>query len=192
KSNSLEIQISIVSALGTILFLESGWGIRGLATNALINAIFAMILTWWTVQRTVHQISLGWNFDRKLLRGMFAYGIKMQVSQVGGLICFRLDKLIVSRFLGIASVSFYEVSSRLTSFMRALPLVMISALIPATSDLAAKNDQPRILRTYLLASKYVTMVTVAMVAFLIVEARSVITFWLGSGFESSVVLVQVL
>jgi len=123
---------------------------------------------------------------------MFAYGIKMQVSQVGGLICFRLDKLIVSRFLGIASVSFYEVSSRLTSFMRALPLVMISALIPATSDLAAKNDQARILRTYLLASKYVTMVTVAMVAFLMLEARSVISLWLGSGFEASVVLVQVL
>src|SRR5436190_2202326 len=29
KSNSLEVKISIVSAVGTVLFLESGWGIRG-------------------------------------------------------------------------------------------------------------------------------------------------------------------
>src|SRR5262249_52636734 len=119
-------------------------------------------------------------------------GIKMQVSQVGSLICFRIDKLIVSRFLGISAVSFYEVSSRLTSFMRALPLVMISALIPATSELGARNDRTKILQTYLLASKYVAMVTTAMVAFLVVEAGSVITLWLGAGFENSVILVQIL
>jgi O-antigen/teichoic acid export membrane protein len=191
-SNSLEIKISIANALGTILFLEAGWGMLGLAMNALVNACFAMLLAWWTLRRLIPQISVGWHFDGKLLWNMFAYGIKMQISQVGGFICFRLDKLIVSRFLGIAPVSFYEVSSRLTSFMRALPHVMISALIPATSELGARNDRAKILQTYLLASKYVAMVTIALVAFLVLEARSVITLWLGSGFESSVLLVQIL
>jgi O-antigen/teichoic acid export membrane protein len=192
KSNSLEIKVSIVNAIGTILFLESGWGMFGLAVNALVNVCFALVLSWWTVRRTIPRISLGWHFDGKLLRNMFGYGLKMQVSQVGGLICFRVDKLIVSRFLGVASVSFYEVSSRLTSFMRALPLVMISALIPATSELGARNDRAKILQTYLLASKYVAMLTVAMSAFLILEARSVLNFWLGNGFENSVILVQLL
>jgi O-antigen/teichoic acid export membrane protein len=192
KSNSLEITVCVANAIGTVLFLESGWGMLGLAMNALVVAGFSVLLTGWTVLRAVPNISLGWHFDGTLLRSMFAYGIKMQVSQIGSLVCFRIDKLLVSRFLGIASVSFYEVSSRLTSFMRALPLVMISALIPATSELDAKNDRARILQTYLLASRYVAMVTIAMVAFLIVEARSVITFWLGNGFESSVILVQIL
>ena len=36
------------------------------------------------------------------------------------------------------------------------------------------------------------MITVAMVAFLVVEARSVLTLWLGHGFEGSVVIVQIL
>jgi O-antigen/teichoic acid export membrane protein len=192
QSNSLEIKVSIINAIGTVLFLKTGLGMRGLAMNAFINACFAMLLTWWALKRMLPMVSIRWNFDRKLVRNMFGYGIKLQVSQVSGLICFRMDKLIVSRFLGIASVSFYEVSSRLTSFMRALPLVMISALIPATSELDAKNDRTKIVRTYLLASKYMAMVTIAAVAFLIVEARSVITFWLGNGFENSVLLVQIL
>jgi O-antigen/teichoic acid export membrane protein len=191
-SNSLEIKISIANAVGTVLFLETRWGMLGLAMNALVNACFATLLSWWTLRRLIPQISIGWHFDGKLLWNMFAYGIKMQISQVGGFICFRLDKLIVSRFLGIAPVSFYEVSSRLTSFMRALPHVMISALIPATSELGARNDRAKILQTYMLASKYVSMLTVAMVAFLVLEAQSVITLWLGSGFESSVILVQIL
>ena len=192
RSNALEIKISICHAIGTIVFLKLGWGVLGLAANALLNACFATLLCWWALGRLVPQISPGWHFDRKLLWDMFVYGIKMQISQIGGFICFRMDKLIVSRFLGVAPVSFFEVSSRLTSFMRALPHVMISALIPATSELGARNDRARILRTYLLASKYVAMLTVALVAFLVLEARSLITLWLGSGFESSVILVQIL
>ena len=64
----------------------------------------------------------------------------------------------------MAPVSFYEVSSRLTSFMRAIPLVMISVLIPATSELDARKDPEKIIRTYRMASRYVAMVTVPLVA----------------------------
>jgi O-antigen/teichoic acid export membrane protein len=192
KSNSLEIKIALLNAIGTVVFLESGWGIFGLAVNALINVCCGLALTWWAVRKIMPSIRLKWRFDGKLLREMFTYGIKLQVSQVGSWLCFRVDKLIVSRFLGTVSVSFYEVSSRLTSFMRALPLVMISALIPATSELGARNDRAKIVQTYLLASKYVAMLTVAMVAFLAMEARSVLTLWLGTGFENSVILVQIL
>jgi O-antigen/teichoic acid export membrane protein len=158
----------------------------------VINACFATALSLWKLERMVRRISIGWNFDGKLLWSMFAYGIQMQISQAGAFICFRLDKLIVSSVLGIATVSFYEVSSRMTSFMRALPHVMISALIPATSELGARNDRAKILQTYLLASKYVAMLTIAMVAFLVLEARAAIMLWLGQGFERSVLLVQLL
>src|SRR5262249_41191743 len=121
------------------------------------------------------------------------YGAKMQVSRFGGLICFQVDKLIISRFLGIASVSFYEISSRLTSFMRAVPLVLISALIPATSELGARNDRAKIRQTYYIASKYVCLLTVAVVAYLMLEARSIVNFWIGRpGFDTSVVLIQIL
>ena len=192
KSNSLEIQLSLLNAAGTVVFLAAGWGILGLAVNALLNACVAVFVIWWAVQRTIPKLGKRSAFDRRLLRSMLAYGMKMQVSSIGGLVSFQLPKLIISRFLGTATVSFYEVSSRLTLFMRALPLVMISALIPATSELRARKDRNRILQTYLMASKYVAMLTVAMAAFLMVEARSVLLLWLGKGFESSVLLVQIL
>ncbi|PYS56114.1 MAG: hypothetical protein DMG13_01130 [Acidobacteria bacterium] len=191
-SNSIEIRMSVVNVLGTIIFLEAGLGMFGLALNSLINAILTLILTAFTLRRVVPRVSFGWNFDAALLREMFAYGAKISVSKIGGLICFQADKLIVSRVLGLAAVSFYEVSSRLTSFMRAVPLVMLSALIPATSELGARNDREKILRTYLLVSKYVAMVTVALVAFLVLEAGSVVRLWLGKTFDQSAFLIQIL
>ena len=192
RSNSIEIKMSIVNAVGTVVFLEGGLGIYGLAVNSVVCAVLATLVTWVNVRRTVPKIRLGLHFNRQLLKEMFSYGAKIQVSRLGNLICFQVDKLIISRYLGIASVSFYEVGSRLTSFMRAVPLVMLSALIPATSELGARNDKEKIRQTYYLASKYVCMVTVAMVAFVILEARSLVNFWIGNGFESSVILIQIL
>ncbi len=192
KSNAIEIQMSIVSVIGTVVFLEVGFGILGLAMNSLISGVIAAFVTWYRLRRMMPKIRLGWHFNGKLLREMFTYGTKIQVSNFGSLVCFQIDKLIISRVLGVASVSFYEVGSRLTSFMRAVPLVMMSALIPATSELGARNDRERIVRTYYLASKYVAMVAVAMVAYVVLEARSLVNLWIGNGFEQSVMLIQIL
>jgi O-antigen/teichoic acid export membrane protein len=192
KSNATEIQMSTVSLIGTVIFLESGFGMYGLAVNALICSIIAAGYTWWTIRQAIPKVRLGWHFNAPLLREMFSYGAKIQVSRFGSLVYLQADKLIVSNYLGIAAVSFYEIGSRLTSFMRAVPLVMISALIPATSELGARKDLERLQRTYYLASKYVCMLTVAMVAFLILEARSVVYFWVGPSFDSSVILIQIL
>src|SRR5205085_5327862 len=174
KQNSIEITMSVLNVLGTVFFLESGFGMFGLALNALLNAFLGICLALILLKRVVPRFSLGWNFDRDLLREMFGYGFKISVSRIGNLICFQADKLIVSRVLGLAAVYFYEVSARLTSFMRAVPLVLLSALIPATSELGARRDGKKILRTYVLVSKYIAMLTLAIVAFLVLNAGALV------------------
>ena len=192
RSNAVEIWMSLPNLVGTVVLLEAGMGMLGLAINSAILAVLTSAAAWRSLKKVHPGTSIRWNIDTGLMREMFGYGAKLQVSRLGGLVCFQIDKLIISRFLGVAAVAFYEVASRLTLFMRALPLVMISVLIPATSELGARNDKARILKAYLLASRYVVILTVALVAFVILEADSLLRLWLGSGFEQSVILVQVL
>lgn len=192
KQNAVEITMTVLNVIGTVCFLEAGFGIFGLALNALINAVLAIGLSFVIVKRAIPQISLGWNFDGELLKEMFNYGLKISVSRVGNLICFQADKLIVSRVLGLASVSFYEVAARLTTFMRAVPLVLLSALIPATSELGARKDEEKIERTYLIISKYITILTFAAIGFLLLDAGALVRLWLGKSFDQSAVLIQIL
>ena len=152
KSNAIEMGMSILNVVGTIFVLQSGWGLTGLAMNALVNAMVLVVVSWFSVTRAMPWISLRFQFDARLLREMFGYGAQILVSRIGGIVCFRLDKLIVARFLGVAMVPFYEFSARLSSLVRALPLLMMSALIPATSELGARNDKAKIVDTYLMTS----------------------------------------
>jgi O-antigen/teichoic acid export membrane protein len=192
KSNSLEIKSSLINAVGTALVLEMGLGLFGLALNSLVCACIALFLGWWTVRRVIPEVSLTWGLDGGLLRDMLRYGSKIQISRLGSHICFQLDKPVISMFLGIGAVSFYEIGARLANFLRAVPLVMISALIPVTSELDARNEKDRILQTYYVVSRYVAMVTIAVVAFAILELPSLVTLWVGQGFSESVLIAQVL
>jgi O-antigen/teichoic acid export membrane protein len=192
KSNSIEMRMLGVSAVGAVIFLRLGYGLKGLTLNTLICSAVSLYVSWAAVRRAVPKISLGFHFDGRVLREMFTYGAKIQISQFGALVGFQSPKFIILRFLGPVAVSFYDLSSRLASYMRAIPLMMISALIPATSELGARNDRPRILKAYLLASKYVSMMTIAIIAYTVLEAESVVRLWLGDGHDSLVILVQVL
>jgi len=192
RSNAIEMAMSILNVVGAVTVLELGWGLSGLAMNALFNAGVLVVVAWWSVKRSMPWISLRWRIDRPLLREMFSYGAQILVSRIGGLVSFRLDKLIVARFLGLAAVPFYEFSARLAALVRALPLLAMSALIPATSELGARNEKEKIVYTYLMTSKYVALITIGLVAFVVLEADSILRLWLGAGVEQSVLLVQIL
>src|SRR6185295_16641570 len=192
KANSIEMRMLGVSALGSIFFLHSGYGLTGLTVNSLICSVVTLFVSWVSVRRAVPRVRLGFHFYGRLLKEMFSYGAKIQVSQFGALVGFQSPKFVILRFLGPVAVSFFDLSSRLASYMRAIPLLMISALIPATSELGARNDRARILKAYLLASKYVAMLTVALVAFIVLEAQPIVRLWIGPVYGHLVILVQIL
>jgi O-antigen/teichoic acid export membrane protein len=191
-SNAVEILVTLPRVAGTILVLEAGMGIRGLAINALLVAFLAGTSGWVCLRRAVPWIELRWTPDFALLGRLLGYGGKLQVVRLSELVCFQVDRLIVSRFLDVASVSFYELGSRLVLFMRALPYVLISVVTPAVSELAALDDRARALRMYRLASKYVGAATVGLVALVMLDATALLVLWLGPGFEGSAIIVRIL
>jgi O-antigen/teichoic acid export membrane protein len=193
KANAVDMTMSVLNVVGTVVVLVAHLGLQGLALNAIANAILYVAISWYAVRRAIPAVSLSFQFDGQLLKEMFKYGSQILVSRVGGLACFQLDKLIAARFLGVASVKFYEVSARMATLMRALPLLMMSAIIPAASELGVRNEKAKIIRTYVMTSKYVALITIGLVGFIALEADSIFRLWLGDRFDvRSVMILQIL
>jgi O-antigen/teichoic acid export membrane protein len=193
KANAIDMTMSVLNIIGTVIVLQAHLGLQGLALNAIANALLYVVISWNAVRRNIPAVSLGFHFDGKLLKEMFTYGSQILVSRVGGLACFQLDKLIAAKFLGVASVKFYEVSARMATLMRALPLLMMSAIIPAASELGVRNEKEKIIRTYVMTSKYVALITIGLVGFIVLEADAILRLWLGDRFDArSVMILQIL
>jgi len=193
KANAIEMTMSVLNVIGTVTVLSAHLGLPGLAMNAVANSLLYVAISWFSVRRMMPAVSVGFHFDGALLKEMFKYGSQILVSRVGGLACFQLDKLIAARFLGIAAVQFYEVSARIATLMRNVPLLMMSAVIPAASELGARNEKDKIIRTYVMTSKYVALITIGLVGFVALEADSIFRLWLGARFDvRSVMILQIL
>jgi len=181
-TNALGVIASLIKAAAVVAFLETGHGIRGLLyANAIVLLAFAAgSVTAAFILAPNLRVSLRY-IDRRTLAKLFAFGWRTQVSKLSNLVMFQTDKVIVGlvyRQFGLIGV--YRIGEELASKMRQAPALLVSAIVPAASDLDARGDVERVRRLYILSSKYIAAITLPLVAFTAAAAGPIIRTWMGS------------
>jgi len=122
------------------------------------------------------------------------YGIKLQVAGVAGLFNLSLDKLLISHFLRIDLVTFYELGARVSIFIRSIPMLLLSPLVPATSELHSRHDKDRLRALYFRGSKYMILVTAPLAFFIGTMAPTIMLIWLGTdnNYRYSILAMRIL
>jgi len=191
--NSVLIVANSLRVIGVIVVLEIGWSIRGIVISDTIVGLSTLTLMVYFAKRlypslTVNPLAYNW----KMLRRIVGFGAKLQVSNVSELINFQLDKILLSRFLGVQFVTFYDVGSRLLKNARGFPLMVLSSLVPAVSELSSSEDTKRLFLLYRGASKYLVALGAFVFGFFFVAAANILELWVGPGYELSVSTMRIL
>ncbi len=106
--------------------------------------------------------------DRAAFASLLHSAWHTQVARFSNLINFQTDRVVVavySRFGDMAAVGLYNLAEYLASKMRQLPGLLVSALVPAASDLDARQEHERLRELYLRSTKYMAAVAVPMAVF---------------------------
>lgn len=192
-TNLIALTVSVPRVFGVVLFLELGYGLRGLIINeALVFALTALLLVLGAFH-LLPQLQLGRTFYRwRGLRQLLNYGIKVQVSQLADLASSQTGKLLLSYFLGLSPVAFYELGSRVVLTSKRLSRVLIGAIVPAASEIDAQGNQTLLCQLYLRGSKYLVLAAAPVLLFVAAAAPLIMAAWMGQGYELSVPVVQLL
>jgi O-antigen/teichoic acid export membrane protein len=185
---------SVVNALGCVIAIEGGFGLKGLALNSLaVFGLFA-IVNVAIAYRLLPSLSLKpWRwFSGPLLRELAAFGTRLQISRVADLLVFQADKLIIGHFLGVASVATYQLGSAVVARVRSALTLAFPALLPAASELKATEQQSRLSELYVRASRYVGLVSIPLVGFVVLEAPLIVQTWLGPDYVATAPVVRIL
>jgi O-antigen/teichoic acid export membrane protein len=191
--NIITLVVSVPDIIGTILFLQLGYGLRGLIVNEVIVFILTTILLVTTAFRLLPGLQLRpvlCTFTS--LRRLVSYGLKVQISQLADLASSQMNKLLIGYFLGLSSVSLYELGSKAVLTGKRLSLVMASAILPAASEIEARQDEETLRRLYIRGSKYLVLIAAPLMLFLLAGAPALIRTWLGPGYTASVLVIQFL
>jgi len=191
--NGVTVVVNALKIVGVVFVLESGWGVRGIVMSDAVVGLCSLLLMLFFAKRLYPPLVVNpFAYDSAMLKQIIGFGSKLQVSNLGELINFQLDKILLSRFLGVQFVTFYDIGSRLLKSSRGFPLLVISSLVPAVSELTAQDNYDKIVAIYRKGSKYLVTLAAFVFGFFLVAAGNVVRLWVGTGYELSVVTMRIL
>jgi len=192
-SNKVAIAISIPNIAGTIFFLEKGYGLPGLMVNNAIIFILTSIINIIIAFKILPELKFNpFLFSKKMFKKLFKFGYKLQVVKLGGLAGPQIDKLLITYFLSLGLVTFYQLGSTIVERVKEISLMVISALLPAVSELDTSRETAKIKLLYRKSIKYVTLIALPLSFFLIINAQLIILTWMNQNFEKAVLSLQIL
>lgn len=190
-TNTIGIATTLIWIAGTIVSLECGYGLYGLSISQFVSYIVYIVIIIGIIPRLLPQLRVNpFTFDTTMFRRIFKFGLQVQIDRIAELVNTQMDKLLISYFLGVSPVSFYEIASKITLFIRSLPTVIASALLPATSEISSQRNEASLYNVYLQTSRCLALFAVPMVIFVATAAPWVIRAWMGTGYEQAVPVLR--
>jgi O-antigen/teichoic acid export membrane protein len=193
-TNGIGFFMSVIKVAATVYFLEAGHGVRGLLfANAVVLAVFAPVsvvagfILLPSLRITPRHLT------KDVFRRLFSFGWRTQISRLSNLVTFETDMIVIGFFLGgVGAIGVYQAGVNLVNKVRQAPLVLMSALIPAASELDARDEKERFAQLYLRSTKYVAAVAVPLFCLSFGLAGPIVRTMFGPGFETAAWVLRIL
>jgi O-antigen/teichoic acid export membrane protein len=167
----------------TVLYflLTNGYGLVTLALGNMLglslkNIVYFMLLS----SRKYGNYSIRKrNFSFTILKTTVIFGGKAFIMGVAGTISGSISTLMIGFFLGPATVPFYSIPARLSTYVRGMAMTVANVFMPAFSDLHAKKENNKIRNLYIMASRYIVGSALPLIIGVAVLGHAFISRWIG-------------
>ena len=179
---------------GSLMYvaLVTGYGLRGLVYANIIATVVTQVINFFMYFRLIGHAGRREPLVRiSEIAKLFRYGKHIFIGAIANSVYIHYDKLLLSSFLGLAPVASYEVASRVIQQMRQIPILIFNPLLPATSEMEARNDREGIVKYYCISSKYLIAFLVPLFGIIGLFADSLIRLWLGEGNDLAIITLQI-
>jgi O-antigen/teichoic acid export membrane protein len=168
-----EMALALFKAAVSLVLAWQGFGAWSLVWGHLAGLTCRTALLWVVVPWRP-----AWRFPRDLFGPMLGYGRGIIAVNILAAITHHADLAVVGRFLGMSALGVYQMASKIPETTVVVLLWVVSrVLFPAFSRLHAAGESLR--RPYLLATRYVTAMTLPAAVGLFVLARPIVLTFFG-------------
>jgi len=130
--------------------------------------------------------------DRRTIREMFDYGLNVLVCQIGDILRFQLDPMVIAIFLNAALVTPYAIGGKLVDGFDKLATIFSGTMLPVFSQYHGRGDYDSIRSTLLKAARFSATVSAFLGLSIIFYGRSFILRWMGPGFDNAYRIAAIL
>lgn len=178
--NLFHVLGSIINFTLAVILFESGIGIRGLAISYFVFYLFIAISVTIITLKYLPFVKLRLKDTKyETLKKVFSFGGSLQISRIAQIFVFQLDKFIALRFFGGLNATFYEIGAKLSALTRNIPLLLTSAILPAASELDARQEDKKIYFLFESGTRYLFILGLILGGFFFTHSELLVQAWIG-------------
>jgi O-antigen/teichoic acid export membrane protein len=171
----------------TIPLLFMGFGsIAMVIVQTIFNGILFIINVIFCLKK-LHIQFVFCRFNFSLLKELFWFSFFIFLQHIMDIFNWQIDKFLIARFWGSASVAIYSVGAQFSSVILMFSTTISAVFIPQANKMVAekKNNEEEISALFIRTGRVqFIIVSFIMLAF-IFFGRSFIYFWAGYGYENA-------
>lgn len=185
--------MSIVNLVVVFIVLSLGNGIIELVFYTIITGLFSFILMAYFIQKLLPYVTLSRKYVRRgMFRQLFDLGISVFLLSIFVMVIYYTDRLVIGLFVGISLITFYQAAWKVQAISARISEIGVQAVIPAASELDAKDNIKGIREMYLRGTKYVLAFFLALAIPVIFLSREILTLWMGKEYMPYYMIVIIL
>jgi O-antigen/teichoic acid export membrane protein len=183
---------ALISSVSAIAVALKGGGV----TDVFLAQGLGSVLSWILQYRLLRTHLPGWGltkniFSQDMFRRMFRFSIWLLLPQIGALLMYQTDKLILALLLPVSALTIYQVVITPYQQLKSIQGVFTSALFPAISSLGSLKDG-KAMQLVDKSNIYVCMITGVVGMMGIILAEPFIRIWMGDSFVSYAWIAQMM
>ena len=181
--------INSVNALATAvqwglaaLLAWRGSGVASVVFITVIVRIVATVAYGLVVLRLLPRLDLLGARSLRMMFKLLRFGSWVTVSQLISPVLVYLDRMLIASFVSLGAVTLYTVPYEVMTRLRVIPSSMMGTLYPAFSECGLEGQQAHLQRLYERSVRYLLLVLLPGILFLVVFGPDALTLWMGHSF----------
>ena len=183
--------ISLINGLSTslqlliaLLLAWTGFGVGVIVISSVVVRVVAVGVyagfTLSSMPGLMHQLDL----DRSEIGALLHFGGWVTVSQLIVQLFVYLDRFLLASFLSLDAVTIYSVPYESITRLRIIPASVMGTLYPAMSEHGEDSSRERLQALYDASLRYLLLLLLPGISFLVVFGRDVLSVWMGTEFAA--------
>ncbi len=192
-TNSITIVYWLFNGMLMYGALVMGFGLRGIVYANAIATVVSVGLLAFVFFRLFSNLPLtSFRLHPRDIRESLRFSKDIFVIAIANSVHLHYDKLLLSSFVSLNSVSNYEVASRVIQAMRQIVVLLLNPILPVASELHAQQRDDSVTKLYYRSLKYLVFFCIPFFSCVGFFADSLITLWLGPHQEVAIITLQLL
>jgi O-antigen/teichoic acid export membrane protein len=192
-ANGIGVAVSVARAFAFVWVLHAGGGIVGLAWVSLVMSLVGHVWSAVVAWRLMPGLRVGPSWvDRPHLKLIGAYSGVAFFGAIAQTLQFQTDALVITAFLGAASVTPFALAAGLVENVRTLVYAATWVLSPSASEFEALGEERRVQEMMIGGAKFAVLMSWPVLFGLLIFGGNFLETWVGPSYRRAAPLLTIL